>query len=63
MAEPFAETPQPCGQHGLIGRWFHAIMIFARDVGHAFDTRDEVRRDRGSSAAPEAARTILIGFR
>ena len=61
MAEPFAETLEPRGERSLVGRWLSAITSFARVVGHAFDTRDRFRQDRGSSAAPKAARTILIG--
>src|SRR5712691_7402230 len=40
LAEPFTETPQPRGEHGLVSRWLVAITPFARVAGHAFDTRD-----------------------
>jgi hypothetical protein len=60
FAEPFAEPPQPRGERGLVGWWLIAISLVAWVVGHAFDTAT-IRRDRGRPAAPEAARTILIG--
>jgi hypothetical protein len=39
MAEPFAETLQPRGERGLVGWGYVLISLFARVVGHAFDTR------------------------
>ena len=87
VAEPFAESLQPCGERRLVGRWLVAIIVSAR-WGHvwthlAFETScnqhdaskhhysmrptrrptpARFQRDRGRSAAPEAARTILSGF-
>src|SRR5882672_185306 len=40
LAEPFAESPQPRGERGLVGWWVIAISPVACVVGHAFDTRD-----------------------
>ena len=40
VAEPFAETLQPCGERRLVKRGLFAIASFACVVGHAFDTRD-----------------------
>ena len=40
VAEPFAETLQPCGERRLVKRRLFAIASFACVVGHAFDTRD-----------------------
>jgi len=40
VAEPFAETLQPCGERRLVKRRLFAIASFACAVGHAFDTRD-----------------------
>jgi hypothetical protein len=57
--EPFAETPQPCGEHSLIGTASVTIAVVACAVGHAFDTRV----NSGAIAyrrRPKAARTILI---
>jgi hypothetical protein len=51
-AEPFAEAPQPSGEHGLVGGVLVAVTLVARVVGHAFDARDfsvtsrRVRRPR-----------------
>src|SRR5262249_30579757 len=45
-AEPFAEIPQPGGEHGLVGVWLVAITLLACVVAHAFDTRDVFRRSR-----------------
>src|SRR5258708_18953306 len=55
VAEPFAETLQPCGQFRFVGRLIVAIIVSAR-LGHA-----RFQHDRGRTAAPEAARTILRG--
>ena len=59
-AEPFAEIPQPRGEHGLVSGWSVAIRLFARVVGHAFDTR-EVSGDRGFTAAPKARGPYGLG--
>ena len=40
VAEPFAKTLEPRGERILIGRRLLAVTLFARVVGHAFDTRD-----------------------
>jgi hypothetical protein len=45
-AEPFAETLEPCGERRLVSWWLSAIILFARVVGHAFDTRDGQARSR-----------------
>jgi hypothetical protein len=60
VAEPFAETPQPCGERRLVKRRLFAITFFACVVGHAFDTRDGPGRSR-YFRRPKAARTILTG--
>jgi len=52
-AEPFAEIPQPGGEHGLVGVWLVAVTLLACVVAHAFDTRD-FSGDRGFTAAFEA---------
>ena len=61
MAEPFAETLQPRGERGLVGRWLIAITVCSRASSAMLSTPATVRRDRGHSAAPKAARTILSG--
>lgn len=61
MLEPFAQTPQPCGERSLVGASLVAVAIFARVVGHAFDTRNS----SGAIAnlrRPKAARTILAEY-
>ena len=69
LAEPFAESLQSCSQCCLIGRWLVAIIVSARLghlPGHIIQRMQRLKRrfqqDRGRSAAPEAARTILSGF-
>ncbi|HZD28753.1 MAG TPA: hypothetical protein VE251_08685 [Xanthobacteraceae bacterium] len=59
MAEFLAQTLEPCGERSLIGQSMFAITFFACVVGHAFDTRAEFGK---INSAPQAARTILIGF-
>jgi hypothetical protein len=65
VAEPFAQPLQPCGQRGLVGRWFVAIIAWTRHVkymrSNAFDAKQRIQQDRGRATAPEAARTILSG--
>ena len=58
-AELLAQTPEPCGERRLIGQRSFAITFFACVVGHAFDTRADFGK---INSAPQAARTILIGF-
>jgi hypothetical protein len=73
LAEPFAESLQPCGQFRLVGRWLVAIIVSARRHSMHPNSNDafvmhlnsmhpqRFQQDRGRSAAPEAARTILSG--
>jgi hypothetical protein len=65
VAEQFAQTLQPCGQRGIVGCWFVAIIAWTRHVrymrSNAFDAKQRLQQDHGRSTAPEAARTILSG--
>ena len=61
LAEPFAETLEPRGERSLVGRRFVAIP-FSRASSAMLSTPATFQADRGSSAAPKAARTILTGL-
>ena len=60
VAEPFAETLQPCGERRLVKRRLFAIASFACVVGHASTPATVQARSR-YFRRPKAARTILTG--
>ena len=63
IAEPFAETLEPRGERSLVVWLKLAIVLVAFVacvVGHAFDTRKQIR-EIAAVCRPEAARNILAG--
>jgi hypothetical protein len=60
MIEPLAETLEPRGESGIVGRPRPMFPVLARVVAHALDTR-KAQGNTGFPRHPETGRTILTG--
>src|ERR1043166_6657918 len=59
--ELFAEVLEPRGESGIVGRPGPFLLVFARVVAHALDTRKCKEIRAFPVSPPEAGRTILTG--